>query len=76
MILVELLLFNSQASSESKPFADKKAVLQISDLNPFKQILVLTVANNLIKYYGTDKAVNAQLTGVSSYPSLQPTYIY
>ncbi len=31
---------------------DKKVVLQISDPNPFKQTLVLNVANNLIKHYG------------------------
>jgi len=38
----------------SKPFAEKKVVLQISDPNPFKQTLVLNVANNLIKHYGRD----------------------
>lgn len=43
------------ADSESKPFAEKKIVLQISDPNPFKQTLVLNVANNLIKHYGSDK---------------------
>jgi intracellular sulfur oxidation DsrE/DsrF family protein len=37
-----------------KPFAEKKIVLQISDPNPFKQTLVLNVANNLLKEYGTD----------------------
>lgn len=38
-----------------KPFAEVKVVLQISDPNPFKQTLVLNVANNLIKHYGADK---------------------
>lgn len=38
-----------------KPFAEAKVVLQISDNNPFKQTLVLNVANNLIKHYGPDK---------------------
>lgn len=33
-------------------FANHKVVLQISDSDPFKQTLVLNVANNLIKYYG------------------------
>jgi len=37
-----------------KPFAEKKIVLQISDPNPFKQTLVLNVANNLQKEYGVD----------------------
>lgn len=36
-------------------FAEKKIVLQISDPNPFKQTLVLNVANNLIKHYGKNK---------------------
>ncbi len=35
-------------------FADAKIVLQISDPNPFKQTLVLNVANNIIKHYGQD----------------------
>ncbi|VAW62441.1 Blr3520 protein homolog, hypothetical protein [hydrothermal vent metagenome] len=43
------------ADSESKPFAEKRIVLQISDPNPFKQTLVLNVANNLLKHYGQDK---------------------
>lgn len=43
------------AASEAKPFAEQKVVLQISDPNPFKQTLVLNVANNLIKHYGPDK---------------------
>jgi uncharacterized protein len=54
-IFTILLSFNIQASPESKPFAEKRIVLQISDPDPFKQTLVLNVANNLIKYYGTDK---------------------
>ncbi len=43
------------ANNDAKPFAEKKVVLQISDPNPFKQTLVLNVANNLIKHYGPDK---------------------
>ena len=43
------------AENTDKPFADKKIVLQISDPNPFKQTLVLNVANNLIKHYGPDQ---------------------
>jgi hypothetical protein len=41
--------------AEDKPFAEKKIVLQISDPNPFKQTLVLNVANNLLREYGADK---------------------
>ena len=42
-------------AQEEKVFAEKKVVLQISDSDPFKQTLVLNVANNLIKHYGPDK---------------------
>lgn len=44
----------SQAIAADKSMADTKIVLQISDPNPFKQTLVLNVANNLIKHYGRD----------------------
>lgn len=56
-LIVTLMLCVSSAfgSPESKPFAEERIVLQISDPNPFKQTLVLNVANNLIKHYGTDK---------------------
>lgn len=54
-IVALLLSFGLQASPESKPFAEKRIVLQISDSDPFKQTLVLNVANNLIKHYGTDQ---------------------
>ncbi len=42
-------------ASEAKPFAEKHVVLQISDPNPFKQTLVLNVASNILKHYGSDK---------------------
>ena len=47
--------YQIQAAEEDKPFAEERIVLQISDPNPFKQTLVLNVANNLIKHYGQDK---------------------
>jgi len=43
------------AAEDDKPFAEERIVLQISDPNPFKQTLVLNVANNLVKHYGPDK---------------------
>ena len=45
----------SAQQSEAKPFAEHFVVLQISDSDPFKQTLVLNVANNLLKAYGPDK---------------------
>jgi intracellular sulfur oxidation DsrE/DsrF family protein len=38
-----------------KPFADHHLVLQLSDRDPAKQALVISVAYNLIKAYGPDK---------------------
>jgi intracellular sulfur oxidation DsrE/DsrF family protein len=38
-----------------KPFAEHRLTLQLSDREPAKEALVLSVANNLIKYYGPDK---------------------
>ena len=50
------LCFSSlQVSAAEKSFAETKVVLQISDSDPFKQTLVLNVANNLIKHYGPDQ---------------------
>ena len=43
------------ANAATDSFAEHKIVLQISDDDPFKQTLVLNVANNLIKHYGQDK---------------------
>jgi intracellular sulfur oxidation DsrE/DsrF family protein len=57
--LISVLLFSissfAETDGEAKPFAEKHVVLQISDPNPFKQTLVLNVANNLIKHYGQDR---------------------
>lgn len=50
-----ILASNTFAAPADKPFAEEKIVLQISDDDPFKQTLVLNVANNLIKHYGPDK---------------------
>jgi len=55
-----LLTLPMTVSAENKPFAEKKVVLQISDADPFKQTLVLNVANNLIKHYGQDR-VNVEI---------------
>jgi intracellular sulfur oxidation DsrE/DsrF family protein len=44
-----------QSFAAEKSFADTKVVLQISDNDPFKQTLVLNVANNLINHYGPDQ---------------------
>lgn len=38
-----------------KPFAEHRVVLQLSDNDPRKQSLVISVAYNLLKLYGPDK---------------------
>ena len=40
---------------QDKPFAEHKIVLQLSDDDPKKQALVISVANNLLKAYDPDK---------------------
>ena len=44
-----------QAPLQDKPFAEHKIVLQLSDNDPRKQALVMSVANNLLKFYDPDK---------------------
>ena len=44
-----------QIPLQDKPFAEHKVVLQLSDNDPKKQGLVISVANNLMKFYDPDK---------------------
>lgn len=56
LLMSGFLLFGATASQAAdQSMADTKIVLQISDPNPFKQTLVLNVANNIIKHYGQDQ---------------------
>jgi intracellular sulfur oxidation DsrE/DsrF family protein len=53
-------LFSSVARTQpaplaDKPFAEHRIVLQLSDNDPRKQGLVVSVAYNLLKLYGPDK---------------------
>ena len=43
------------AASADKPFAEHRLALQLSDDDAKKQGLVISVANNLLKFYGPDK---------------------
>lgn len=38
-----------------KPFADHHLALQLSDSDPKKQALTISVASNLLKFYGPDR---------------------
>jgi intracellular sulfur oxidation DsrE/DsrF family protein len=44
-----------QVPLQDKPFAEHKIVLQLSDSDPKKQGLVISVAYNLLKFYDPDK---------------------
>ncbi len=55
-------------AAEGKPFAQHKFVLQISDMDPSKQTLVLNVAGNILKAYGQD---NAEVEIVAFGPGLR-----
>ncbi|MFV2061256.1 MAG: hypothetical protein ACC653_11285 [Gammaproteobacteria bacterium] len=55
IVLLSMMSASVYAQSDDNSLAEKKIVLQISDPNPFKQTLVLNVANNLIKHYGQDE---------------------
>ena len=58
LLMLGLSLGSMTASAAGGEFAEQKIVLQISDPNPFKQTLVLNVANNVLKYYGPDRVDN------------------
>jgi len=44
-----------QIPLQDKPFAEHKVVLQLSESDPRKAGLVISVANNLMKFYDPDK---------------------
>ncbi|HKS19226.1 MAG TPA: hypothetical protein VJS63_08460 [Bradyrhizobium sp.] len=54
-LLTPLPAAAQQAPLQDKPFAEHKIVLQLSENDPKKQGLVLSVANNLMKFYDPDK---------------------
>jgi intracellular sulfur oxidation DsrE/DsrF family protein len=55
MTLTPFALRAQPAPLPDKPFAEHRIVLQLSDNDPKKEGLVLSVANNLIKAYDPDK---------------------
>jgi len=54
-LICALLLQGSLLAQEERPFVEQKFVLQISDMDPAKQTLVLNVAGNILKAYGQDQ---------------------
>jgi len=55
-VLCVFLAPQALLAQEANPFAEHKFVLQISDMDPSKQTLVLNVANNILRHYGQDQA--------------------
>jgi intracellular sulfur oxidation DsrE/DsrF family protein len=60
VIALMMATASSPARSEGaplpdKPFAEHRIALQLSDNDPKKQSLVISVANNLLKFYDPDK---------------------
>ena len=53
--MVSSLARAEQAPLPDKPFAEHRIVLQLSDSDPKKQGLVISVAYNLLKFYDPDK---------------------
>ena len=51
-----------QAPLPDKPFAEHRIVLQLSDGDPRKQSLVISVAYNLLKFYDPDKVAIVVVT--------------
>ena len=58
-------------AQQEKAFAEHKIVLQLSDGEPEKQQLVLSVASNVMKYYGPDLV---EIEIVAFGPGLQLLY--
>ena len=56
LLLCTVFATTPLVAQEEKPFAANKFVLQISDMDPAKQTLVLNVAGNIMKHYGQDQA--------------------
>jgi intracellular sulfur oxidation DsrE/DsrF family protein len=55
LLLIPSLAPAQQVPLQDKPFAEHKIVLQLSENDPKKQGLVISVANNLMKFYDPDK---------------------
>ncbi len=54
-ILADVPALAQQPQLQDKPFAEHKIVLQLSDSDAKKEALVVSVAYNLLAFYGPDK---------------------
>jgi len=63
LLLIPALASAQQVPLQDKPFAEHKIVLQLSDNDPKKQGLVISVANNLMKFYPDKVAIEVVAFG-------------
>jgi uncharacterized protein len=63
-----------QAPLQDKPFAEHRIVLQLSDNDPKKQALVISVAYNLLKFYDPDKVAIEVVTFGPGIDLLRPEH--
>ena len=63
-----------QAPLHDKPFAEHRIVLQLSDNDPKKQALVISVAYNLLKFYDPDKVAIEVVTFGPGIDLLRPEH--
>jgi len=63
-----------QAALQDKPFAEHRIVLQLSDNDPKKQALVISVAYNLLKFYDPDKVAIEVVTFGPGIDLLRPEH--
>ncbi|MCG7199687.1 hypothetical protein MD273_08115 [Marinobacter pelagius] len=61
LLLVGAASVQAEHATDSKPFAEKFLLLQLSDGESEKQDKVLSIAGNLLEYYGPD-AIDIEIT--------------
>ncbi len=55
LLVATILSARAQVPPQDKPFAEHRVVLQLSDKDPNREALVISVAYNLLKLYDPDK---------------------
>jgi len=70
--MLSSLVRAEQAPLPDKPFAEHRIVLQLSDNDPKKQGLVISVAYNLLKFYDPDKVAIEVVTFGQGIDLLRP----
>ena len=56
-----MIVMPTLADEDDKPFAEHRVVLQLSESDAASQRLVLSIANNLIRHYGSPDLVDIEI---------------